>query len=169
MITDRHTQVWLQEFGWTEEETAAKIGKRGGVCGPVHDALKNEPMFCFGTAVKLFYWSHLVYDMNEEGSRRFSIETALGLFGLDKYELMWEKAEDTKVLDLSRVTLWTMSGCSIYALCVVHLLCRLLYSIHPPVQHAHLCCKPMHNVCDRQVCSCICFRCCWPGTPIQCW
>ncbi|DBB09212.1 TPA: hypothetical protein ACH3X3_007798 [Trebouxia sp. C0006] len=97
-LQDPILRVWLQEFGWTEEETAAKIGKRGGACGPVHDALKNEPMFCFGTAVKLFYWSHLVYDMNEEGSRRFSIETALGLFGLDKYELMWEKAEDTKVL-----------------------------------------------------------------------
>lgn len=34
----------------------------------------------------------------QSGSRRFSIETALGLFGLDKYELMWEKAHDTKVL-----------------------------------------------------------------------
>lgn len=101
MIDNCLAQVWLQEFGWTEEETAAKIGKRGGACGPVHDALKNEPMFCFGTAVKLFYWSHLVYDMNEEGSRRFSIETALGLFGLDKYELMWEKAEDTKVSNLN--------------------------------------------------------------------
>ncbi|KAL0035255.1 hypothetical protein WJX79_008828 [Trebouxia sp. C0005] len=97
-LQDPILRVWLQEFGWTEEEKAAKIGMRGGTYGPVHDALKNEPMFCFGTAVKLFYWSHLVYDMNEEGSRRFSIETALGLFGLDKYELMWEKAEDTKVL-----------------------------------------------------------------------
>lgn len=34
----------------------------------------------------------------QSGSRRFSIETALGLFGLDRYELMWEKAHDTKVL-----------------------------------------------------------------------
>ena len=93
-------QVWLQEFGWTEEEKTAKLANRGGIAGPVHEALKNEPMFCFGTAVKLFYWSHLVYDINEEGSRRFSIETALGLFGLDKYELMWEKAEDTKVSNL---------------------------------------------------------------------
>lgn len=63
----------------------------------MHEVLKNEPMFCFGTAVKLFYWSHLVYDMKEEGSKRFSIETALGLFGLVNYELMWEKAENTKV------------------------------------------------------------------------
>ena len=90
-------QVWLQEFGWTEEEKAAKVAKRGDINGFVQQALSKEPMFCFGTAVKLLYWSHLVYDVNEEGSKRFSIETALGLFGLDKYELMWEKAEDTKV------------------------------------------------------------------------
>ena len=123
MIDNCRAQVWLQEFGWTEEETAAKIGKRGGACGPVHDALKNEPMFCFGTAVKLFYWSHLVYDMNEEGSRRFSIETALGLFGLDKYELMWEKAEDTKVSNLNLChTLDNMRIVATlsYASCVVH-------------------------------------------------
>ena len=104
--------MWLQEFGWTEEEKAAKLAKRGGIAGPVHDALKNEPMFCFGTAVKLFYWSHLVYDINEEGSRRFSIETALGLFGLDKYELMWEKAEDTKV-----------PGCNSYSRCCTSSVC----------------------------------------------
>lgn len=96
-------QVWLQEFGWTEEEKTSKIAKRGDVHGIVQDALKKEPMFCFGTAVKLFYWSHLVYDINEEGSKRFSIETALGLFGLDKYEMMWEKAEDTKVKQEQRL------------------------------------------------------------------
>ena len=90
-------QVWLQEFGWTEEACASKIAKRGDINGIVQSDLKKEPMFCFGTAVKLFYWSHLVYDVSEEGSKRFSIETALGLFGLDNYELMWEKAEDTKV------------------------------------------------------------------------
>lgn len=90
-------QVWLQEFGWTEEACASKIAQRGNINGVVQSDLKKEPMFCFGTAVKLFYWSHLVYDINEEGSKRFSIETALGLFGLDNHELMWEKAEDTKV------------------------------------------------------------------------
>jgi len=173
IIHNCSAQVWLQEFGWTEEETAAKIGKRGGACGPVHDALKNEPMFCFGTAVKLFYWSHLVYDMNEEGSRRFSIETALGLFGLDKYELMWEKAEDTKVSILTYVTLRIICVLLHYshALCVVRLVHRLLSVNHPPVQHAHWCCKskPVHIVCNDQVCPCICFRCCWPGTPIRCW
>ena len=72
-------------------------------------------MFCFGTAVKLFYWSHLVYDINEEGSKRFSIDTALGLFGLDKYEMMWEKAEDTKV-NLQLCTLTCMSAADVHQL-----------------------------------------------------
>lgn len=89
--------MWLQEFGWTEEEKASKIALRGDINGFVQRDLKDEPMFCFGTAVKLFYWSHLVYDINEAGSKRFSIETALGLYGLTKYEVMWERAEDTKV------------------------------------------------------------------------
>ena len=70
---------------------------RGDINGFVQRDLQGEPMFCFGTAVKLFYWSHLVYDIDETGSKRFSIDTALGLYGLTKYEVMWEKAEDTKV------------------------------------------------------------------------
>ena len=111
--------MWLQEFGWTEEEKAAKLAKRGGIAGPVHDALKHEPMFCFGTAVKLFYWSHLVYDINEEGSRRFSIETALGLFGLDKYELMWEKAEDTKVCYVHMLSAMSREGGLLLSVAVV--------------------------------------------------
>ena len=90
-------QVWLQEFGWTEEEKASKMALRGDINGFVQRDLQGEPMFCFGTAVKLFYWSHLVYDIDETGSKRFSIDTALGLYGLTKYEVMWEKAEDTKV------------------------------------------------------------------------
>lgn len=73
------------------------MARRDNISGTVQSSLKTEPMFCFGTAVKLMYWSHLVYDVNEEGSKRFSIETALGLFGLDNYEMIWEKAEDTKV------------------------------------------------------------------------
>lgn len=58
-------QVWLQEFAWTEEEKAAKLAQRGSVAGSISTSLQNEPMFCFGTAVKLFYWSHLVYDIKE--------------------------------------------------------------------------------------------------------
>lgn len=91
------TQVWLQEFGWTEETCASKMAQRDNISGIVQSSLKTEPMFCFGTAVKLMYWSHLVYDVNEEGSKRFSVDTALGLFGLDNFEMIWEKAEDTKV------------------------------------------------------------------------
>lgn len=61
----RAAQVWLQEFAWTEEEKISKLAQRSSVAGTISTTLQHEPMFCFGTAVKLFYWSHLVYDIKE--------------------------------------------------------------------------------------------------------
>ena len=59
-------QTWLQEFAWTEREKPEKLAVRNQT---LHDdeALRREPMFCFETTLKLFYWTALVYDHKEVG------------------------------------------------------------------------------------------------------
>ena len=46
----------LQEFAWTEEEKDAKLQQRRRQYGQ-----DCEPMFCFETAIKNYYLSHLIY------------------------------------------------------------------------------------------------------------
>ena len=59
-------QTWLQEFAWTEREKPEKLAVRNQT---LHgdETLQREPMFCFETALKLFYWTALVYDHKEVG------------------------------------------------------------------------------------------------------
>lgn len=52
-------QVWLQEFAWSERDHRRKLAKRRAQWG--HSLqLRTSPMFCFETAIRLFYWSTLV-------------------------------------------------------------------------------------------------------------
>ncbi|EIE21255.1 alpha/beta-hydrolase [Coccomyxa subellipsoidea C-169] len=83
-------QVWLQEFAWTEDERAAKVERRNKD-EPQGRQLAKEPMFCFEFAMNMLYWSAL-------RERGLSLETAMGLYGLEHSELFWEKARDTKLL-----------------------------------------------------------------------
>lgn len=54
-------QVWLQEFAWTEKEKLSKIKARGSsLPDDTAQDLWKEPMFCFETAVKMYYYAHLV-------------------------------------------------------------------------------------------------------------
>lgn len=56
--------MWLQEFAWTEEEKGEKVARRERD-GPKGRQLAKEPMFCFETAMNMFYWSALVYEYQE--------------------------------------------------------------------------------------------------------
>ena len=57
-------QVWLQEFAWTEEKQCELLSTRNHTSGS-NDGIKSQPMFCFETAMKAFYWSGLVYDSDQ--------------------------------------------------------------------------------------------------------
>ncbi|CAL5228580.1 g11739 [Coccomyxa viridis] len=89
-------QVWLQEFAWTVEEKDEKIQKRAAD-GQVGEQLANEPIFCFEMAMAMLYWSSLIYDY-KEASTGLKLEVAMKLYNLEKSELFWEKALDTKML-----------------------------------------------------------------------
>ena len=58
-------QVWLQEFAWTRQAMVKRLLERND-----HEScstLNLQPMFCFETAFKAFYWAGLVYDNEEVG------------------------------------------------------------------------------------------------------
>ena len=58
--------MWLQRFAWTEQKLAGRIKKRNSL--PKDPTLlRDEPMFCFETAVKLLYWAGFVYEHDEVG------------------------------------------------------------------------------------------------------
>ena len=40
----------------------------------------------------------LMYDYEESAEPRFRLEDAMGLYGLTDFELLWERATDTKAL-----------------------------------------------------------------------
>lgn len=42
--------------------------------------------------------SHLMYDYEEAPKPRFRLEDAMGMYGLTDFELLWERASDTKAL-----------------------------------------------------------------------
>ena len=57
-------QVWLQEFAWTEAEKLRRLKDRSSnlrMTSIVREEVDREPMFCFETAIKLYYFSHIIY------------------------------------------------------------------------------------------------------------
>ena len=94
-------QVWLQEFAWTERDVERKKEER--VSSLPEESFENfcmdcEPLFCFETAVKLMYWAFLAYDTGELPDSPFTPATALGLFDLTHFEVVWEKKLNTKAV-----------------------------------------------------------------------
>jgi hypothetical protein len=94
-------QVWLQEFAWTEDDIPSTKSKR--VSSLPDDSFEGfcmdcEPLFCFETAIKLMYWSFLAYDTGELPNSPFSSATALGLYNLDHFDVVWEPALNTKAV-----------------------------------------------------------------------
>lgn len=51
--------VALQQFSWTEAALGDTISRRNAAA---RGRLDKEPMFCFETAIKLFFWSCLMYE-----------------------------------------------------------------------------------------------------------
>ncbi|KAK9817845.1 hypothetical protein WJX72_003000 [[Myrmecia] bisecta] len=94
-------QVWLQEFAWVEKDLTRKKAERLRSL-PDFNGLDQEPMFCFETAIKMFYFCGLAYaykqDVLSPFKLTFKLETALGLYKLDQYQLFWERGMDTKCL-----------------------------------------------------------------------
>ena len=56
--------MWLQDFAWTERDISKKLRTRAAKL-PENPALASEPIFCFELAIRLFYWSCLVYTYEE--------------------------------------------------------------------------------------------------------
>ncbi len=57
-------QAWLQQFSWTEAGKLGKLEQRRRLAqenSAAREALEREPMFCFETAIKLYYFSHIIY------------------------------------------------------------------------------------------------------------
>lgn len=118
----------LQEWAWTERGAAEKLAHRAaGMCSQVAPSLRNEPMFCTETACKCFVWASLMYDYTEidasgsgsgsssgrsngsgrSGSKHLpesarvlavEIDLAMGLFGLEKRHLFYDRKLETKVV-----------------------------------------------------------------------
>ena len=54
-------QIWEQEFAWTEGDKPIKMAARA-LTVPEGSSLNQQPIFCFKTMMKMWYWSCLVYD-----------------------------------------------------------------------------------------------------------
>jgi len=54
-------QIWEQEFAWTEADKPIKLAARA-LTVPMGSSLNKQPIFCFATMMKMWYWSCLVYD-----------------------------------------------------------------------------------------------------------
>jgi hypothetical protein len=83
-------QAWLAEFAWTESDIPRKRAERASSLPPEsfeHFCIDCEPLFCFETAVKMLYWSFLVYDHEELKNSPFGPTTALSLYDLEHFEV----------------------------------------------------------------------------------
>jgi hypothetical protein len=91
-------QVWLQEFAWTEPSLDSAILTRNARM-PMSVTLQKEPMFCLETGIKMLYWSHMAYVLEEQriiNDSISSLEDALQTFNLTDYEVVKNARVDTK-------------------------------------------------------------------------
>lgn len=91
-LTEEEYQAmkWDQSFVWQEKhvEEAEEIKPEGS----------QKATFCFESALKAFYYSYLVYDIEEVPDSPFSIDMALQLHSLTNYKLLWHKELDAKCI-----------------------------------------------------------------------
>ena len=64
-------QTWLQEFAWSEKQVPKAIRRRNAKLAGSR-ALAEKPMFCIETAIKMLYFSRLVYKVTEEELKELS-------------------------------------------------------------------------------------------------
>eukprot|EP00892_Ulva_mutabilis_P005823 jgi/Ulvmu1/3612/UM017_0024.1 len=103
----------LQQFAWTEADVPRKLSARLQAVDSACAACPNflaKPLFCFETAIKLFFWSTLVYSYTETSGVSFEtmpapikaligeMDAAMRLFNLSKRHLFYDRSLGTKVL-----------------------------------------------------------------------
>ncbi len=54
-----HSQVWLQEFAWTEQDEDTMLAARSLALPAQYN---QQPLFCFETMMHMLYWSCLAYE-----------------------------------------------------------------------------------------------------------
>ena len=62
---DKILHTWLQEFSWTSADHPLAINRRNSKLS-TSAPLRQEPMFCIETAMKLLYFSNLVYSIENK-------------------------------------------------------------------------------------------------------
>ena len=58
----------LQQFAWTEADVPRRLAARARAVDTtcsIRSDIVSKPMFCFETAIKLFFWSVLIYHYTE--------------------------------------------------------------------------------------------------------
>lgn len=91
-LTEEEFQAirWDQSFVWQEKDVGESEAKK--------PSGTEKSTFCFETALKAFYYSYLVYDIEEVPDSSFNIETALQLHSLSDYRVIWHKELDAKCI-----------------------------------------------------------------------
>ena len=87
--TSLKLHAWVQDKAWTEDQVDVKLAAR---------PFQGEPCFCFETALKLFYHSNLVYDIDEVDDTEYTLDVALNLYSLTQHQILWYHKQDAKCL-----------------------------------------------------------------------
>eukprot|EP00892_Ulva_mutabilis_P005825 jgi/Ulvmu1/3614/UM017_0026.1 len=137
----------LQQFAWTEADVPRKLAARLQAVDSSCSICPNflaKPLFCFETAIKLFFWSALIYSYTETSEVPFEtmpapikaligeMRAAMRLFRLCKRHLFYDRAHGTKVLVAwnSSTILVTVRGSAEVANYLQD--ARFLQTAHPP-------------------------------------
>lgn len=81
---------WNQTIVWEEGRIAAHEQAR--------PSITQNSVFCFEMALKSFYFSYLVYDIEEVANSPFDINMAMSLYQLSEYKVLWKISLDAKCL-----------------------------------------------------------------------
>jgi hypothetical protein len=100
----------MQQFAWTCQSRDRKIARRRGALGRCVSPCTLQTMFCVESAIKLFFWSTMIYDYTEAEGHKFvnlpesvrvlmgEVEEAMALFALEKRHLFYDRQHETKVI-----------------------------------------------------------------------
>lgn len=95
--SDSQTGVTLM-MSHLHEELAQVLARLRGVpdIQQAAEQLRQEPMFCIETAIKLFYWMRLAYRHSDALTNLYvNAHTGLRLFSVDHFETIWDDTTDT--------------------------------------------------------------------------
>ena len=87
--SEYNMMLWNQTIVWEEEYMAEHNASK---------PIKEDPStgFCFETALKAWYFAFMVYDIEEVEESPVDINTALSLYNLSEYKLIWKQPLDAK-------------------------------------------------------------------------